>query len=214
MALRYFQRQIDSWAADRLTLSEQLRTVFTLVSGTTAVTIGASGAIVTMPFPMWINSLNYIIPGTTPGVESPIGLMDEDAYASISIKQLSSALPMQAYYQTNLATATGTLTFWPQVSQNVQIAMYTPQAVGVPATVNTDIIGPPGYAEAFLYQLAKRLCSPFGVVPSQLLLDNERQATMTMKRPNVQPGILAVDPALRPMNGCGYNILSDTQSSR
>src|ERR1035437_1568721 len=89
LGLLRFQHQIDSWAADRLTLSVQSRTTFPLLSGSTVVTIGASGADVTMDRPMWINTLAYLIPGTSPGVEVPIGLMDEDAYAAISIKSLS-----------------------------------------------------------------------------------------------------------------------------
>ena len=208
LGLRRLRMQIDAWAADRLTLSLQLRTVFTLVSGSSSVQVGV-GQTVNIVRPVWVNSLNYIIPGTNPGVESPIGLMDEDAYAAISIKQLSSALPMQAFYQTNLADAFGTLFFWPRVSQNVDIALYTPQAVEVPAGLTTDLIGPPGYQDAFLYQLAIRLCTPFGVPPPPLLLDMATKAFMTMKRPNVSPGILGIDAALVPNMGAGYNVLSD-----
>ncbi len=212
LCLRRFQNQIDSWAADRLTLSLQLRTVFTLLSGTSSVTLGPVGADVTMGRPVWINSLNYLIPSSSPAVEVPIGQMDEDAYAALSIKQLSSALPIQSFYQTNLTDTKGTLFFWPQVSQNVQIALYTPQAVDVPATLDAVMIGPPGYQEAFMYQLALRLVTPFGVnVSAQcpLLPKMATDAFATMKRPNVDPGILGIDSALVPSAGAGYNILSD-----
>lgn len=210
LALRYLQRQIDSMAADRLSISAQLRTVFTLLNGTTAVTLGPSGATVTMDRPMWIDAITYLIPGATPTVEAPIALYDEAAFVGISIKALSSALPVAAFYQTNVTNGNGTLTFWPQVSQDVSIVLYTPQAVGVPASVNTVLIGPPGYAEAFHYQLAKRLCKPFGVQPDQLLVDNEREATLAMKRPNIRPPTLGMDPALTRYRGYGYNILSDS----
>ncbi len=212
------QNMIDSWAADRLTLSLQLRTTFTLLSGTSTVTLGPSGADVTMGRPVWINSCNYIIPGTSPAVESPIGIMDEDAYANISIKALSSALPMQCFYQTNLTDALGSLFFWPQVSQNVQIALYTPQAVSVPATLNTILIGPPGYQEAFMYQLAERLMTPMGVKAEDVPLlvgpdGHAARATRNMKRPNVDPGQMGIDPALVPNMGAGYNVLTDNQSA-
>ena len=51
------------------------------------------------------NTLNYLIPGSSPAVEVPIGQMDEDAYAALSIKALPSALPIQSFYQTNLTDA-------------------------------------------------------------------------------------------------------------
>ncbi len=207
------QNMIDSWAADRLTLSLQLRTTFTLLSGTSTVTLGPVGADVTMGRPVWINSCNYIIPGTNPAVESPIGIMDEDAYANISIKALSSALPMQCFYQTNLTDALGSLFFWPQVSQDVDIALYTPQAVSVPATLDSILIGPPGYQDAFMYQLALRLCTPMGVAVPPLLPQMAGRAFETMKRPNVSPGQLGIDPALIPNMGAGYNVLTDNQSA-
>jgi hypothetical protein len=210
LGLRRLQNQIDAWAADRLTLSVQTRTTFPLASGSTVVTIGAAGAQVTMDRPMWINTLAYLIPSTNPAVEVPIGLMDEDAYAAISIKTLSSAYPTQAFYQTNLTNALGTLTFWPQVSQTVTIAMYSPQAVGVPAGLTSVLVGPPGYQDAFLYALALRLCAPFGVSPPPMLSAMATSALMTMKRPNVRPGILGVDPALTAFARAGtYNVLSD-----
>lgn len=212
LVLRYLQRQIDAWAADRMTLSAQLRTVFTLVSGTTTVTLGPTGTVV-MDTPTWVNTAMYIIPGAVPNVESPIAIYDQDAYAAITIKTLSSSLPTALFYQTNLADSNGTATFWPQVNQNVQIVLYTPQGIAVPASVNTVLIGPKGYAEAFHYQLARRCAKPFGVTPDQLLIDNAEEAWMVMKRPNIRPAVMGTDVAVTAPRG-GYNILSDTWNSR
>jgi hypothetical protein len=208
------QRMIDAWAADRLTLSQQLRTTFTLVSGTSTVTVGPAGDV-PIARPMWINAINYLIPTSSPAVEVPIGLMDEDTYAGIAIKGLQSAYPLQAFYQTDIATVFGNLFFWPQVTQNVDIALYTPQAVGVPTSLNTDLIGPPGYLDAFHYDLSLRLCTPFGVAPPPLLTGLVAKAYQAMTRPNVSPGLLALDPAVAPVGGAGYNVLTDqVQSSR
>ena len=210
-----FQNQIDAWAADRLTLSLQLRTTFTLTSGTSSVTLGPSTATVAFASrPMWLNTVNYLIPGASPAVEVPIGQLDEDAYAALSIKALSSALPIQSFYQTNLTDLNGTLFFWPTVSQNVDIVLYTPQAIGVPASLNTDVVGPAGYQEAFMYDLAWRLCTPFGVAPPPLLPSMRERAMQTMKRPNVAPGVLGVDPALTGNLSAGYDVLSDQMRSR
>ncbi len=214
IALQRFQNQIDAWAADRLTLSLQLRTVFTLTSGTSTVTLGPSGADVTMGRPVWINTLNYIIPGSSPAIEVLMAPMDDDSYAGQTIKGLPSALPTQYFYQTNIDDALGSLFIWPQVTQNVQIVIYSPQAVAVPASLDTVVEGPPGYREAFMYELALRLCTPFGRQVPPLLPQLAQQAMATMKRPNVDLGLLGVDAALRPAGGNTYNILSDNAGHR
>jgi hypothetical protein len=140
--------------------------------------------------------------------------MDEDSYAALTIKTLSSALPLQCFYNTSISTMLGTLFFWPKVTQNVEIVLYTPQAVGVPTALTSILLGPPGYQEAFMYQLALRLCTPFGVTVPPLLPELATRAFATMKRPNVSPGILGVDAALVPSGGAGYNVYSDTTTSR
>ena len=212
-ALLRLQNMIDAWAADRLTLSLQLRTAFTVTSGHSTVTIGTGGDV-SIVRPMWINALNYQVPSSSPTVEAPIGLMDEDAYAAISTKTLTSALPIQAFYQTNLTDALGTLFLWPTPSQNLTLVLYTPQAVTVPASLNTDLIGPPGYAEAFMYQLALRLAAPFGAEVTPDLRQMAAEAFARMKRPNVEPGLLGMDPGLTGNYGAGYNVLTDNWSAR
>ncbi len=209
LGLQRFQNQLDAWAADRLTLSLQLSTAFTMPSGTSSITLGPVAADVIMPMPVWVNTLNYVNPGSSPAQEVAIGMMNEDAFAALSIKALPSALPQQAFYQTNLTGGVGTLFVWPQVSQDVTLVLYAPQAVTIPSTLDTIVSGPPGYAEAFFYQLALRLANPFGVDVTPQLQNMAARAFATMKRVNVDPGILAVDAALVPSMGAGYNVLSD-----
>lgn len=210
LVLLRFQNQLDAWAADQLTLAVQTRTTFTLTSGTSSVTLGASGATVTLTMPMSIHALSYVVPSSSPAVEVPIGLLDQSSYAAISMKSLTSGYPLQAFYQTSTTVARGTLFVWPTVSQDVTIALYTPTAIGVPATLGSTVYGPPGYAEAFMYQLALRLCAPFGVAVPPTLPEMAARAMRTMQRPNVRPGILAVDPVLTPSAGAGYNVYSDS----
>ncbi len=214
--LFHAQGMINAWGANRLTLSSQLRTTFTMPSGDTTIQIG-SGLAVNIVMPMFLNTINYLNPGSTPGVEVPIGQMNEDAFAALSIKELSSALPIQSFYQTNMDGVSGTLQLWPEVSQDVEIVIYTPQAVDVPVTLDSVLTGPAGYADAFLYGLAERLLTPFSVKAEDvpLLPTMASRAWDNMTRPNIKPGVLSVDAALVPGGGSGYNILSDQmQSSR
>ncbi len=212
LGLRRFQQQIDTWAADRLTLSLLLRTPFTLPSNTNTITIGPGGTV-NIQRPTWVNALNYVVPGTVPAVEEALGPMDADSYANLSIKGLTNALPTLYFYQTNLTDALGSLFVWPTPIQNITLVLYAPQSVGVPATLDDLMQGPVGYAEAFMYQLAVRLCTPLGRVPPALLPGLATQAYARMKRVNVQPGLLGVDQALVPSIGAGYNVLTDNTNA-
>lgn len=212
LALRYLQRQIDAWQAERLTLAAQLRTSFPWPANTSTVTLGASGAIVTMVRPVWINTVAYVIPGSSPACEVGIAQLDEDGYARLSMKALPSALPTQSWYQVRVDGVLGDLFLWPQVTQGVTIVIYTPEAVGVPVSLNTVLTAPAGYAEGFHYQLALRLCRPFGIAVTPDLQDLATKAFATMKRPNVKPGLLGMDAAVIPTAG-GYNVLTDNSGS-
>ncbi len=213
LALRRFQTQLDAWQADALTLAVQKRVFFTLTSGTSIVTIGPSGGDITAMRPVYMDAINYVNPGSSPEVEVNIGPMDRDQYAAVTIKALGSALPLASFYQTSVDTVLGSIFFWPQVTQNVGIYLYYPAGVGVPASLDDILLGPPGYQEAYLYQLAQRLITPFAVADQTVIARIERNATESfarMKRPNTQPGLMGVDAALMPMAGGAYNWMSDT----
>lgn len=212
LALLRFQNQIDAWAADRLTLSFQTTQAISWPSSTSTQTVGPGGDI-NVQRPVWINTLTYTIPATSPAVEVVMGPMDKDSYAQQSIKGLQSGYPQQYFYQTNLDSVLGTLFIWPQPSQSLTLTLYAPKAVGVPVALTDDMLAPPGYQEAFMYQLAIRLCRPFGRPVPPDLQAMATAAWATAKRPNVDPGLQGVDPALTLATSAGYNILSDQQSA-
>jgi hypothetical protein len=210
-----FQNQLDTWQADRLTLSLQARISYTIVSGDSSVTIGPAGGDITAQRPVWIDQINYVIPASSPEVETPMAPLDEFQYAAITIKELSSSLPQQYFYQTDPTTVLGTIFFWPQVNQNVKVYIYAPRGIGVPALLADTLLGPPGYQEAFMYQLAIRLWTAYrGSAPLPALLPELAQkAWANMVRPNITPGLLGTDPAVVPVRSGGYNILSDSSAA-
>jgi hypothetical protein len=208
VGLQRFQMQIDAWAADELTLFLTPRVAFTIPGGTNTLTIGEDvAADINVVRPTFIQGINYINPGSSPEVEVPMGRMDYDQYMAQSIKELESTLPQQFFF--NNGVPLGELFFWPTPTADVDCALYYPHGVGIPATLFTDVLGPAGYQEAFMYQLALRLCRPFGKPITPDLLEMANSAYARMKRPNTQPGLLGVDQALVPSGGGAYNVLSD-----
>ncbi len=212
LMLRIMQRMIDAWAADRLTLSVQSAQAIAWPSGQSTQTIGTGGDI-SAQRPVWINQMNYVIPGSSPAVETPMAPMNDDQYAQNTIKALQSGLPQQYYYQTSIDTLVGTIYIWPQPTQDITLMLYAPQAVGVPASLDSVLEGPPGYLEAYHYQLALKACTPFSRPVPPLLPQMAAESYGLMKKQNVEPGLLGCDPALVPRGGGGYNILADTYSA-
>ncbi len=219
LGLLRFRNQVNTWQADRLTLSFQRAVTFPTVANTSTYTIGTSQDV-DVPRPMWIDMANYVNPGSNPTVNVPLGPMTPEQFANLSIPSLGSALPQLYFYQSSsLSDANvGTFFLWPTPDQQVSIQFYANYAAGIPdfiASLDDDVTGPPGYAEAFMYQLALRLINPFGmkIADFPLLPKLAQDAFAAMKRPNIKPGMLGVDAALVPNTGSGYNVLSDTVSS-
>jgi len=211
LVLTRFQNQLDAWQTDALTLYTFSRRPYVLPRGTSITTIGPSGDITTQATPVYLNGINFVVPGSNPPVETPMGEMDQDGYMALSIKGLSSALPTQWFF--NAGPTNGTLTFWPVVTQDVTLAIYANYGVSVPVRITDTVTGPPGYAEAFMYGLAIRLCTPFGRPVPPLLPQMAMNAYRALKRPNTTPGLLGVDAGLIGGGGA-YNILNDQSSHR
>jgi hypothetical protein len=209
LGLLRFQNQLDTWQADELTLNLQSRVQYTLTAGTNTVTVGPTGTIATTR-PVFIEAINYEVPGTSPITEVPMAPLDRDSYLSLSQKALSSSLPQMFFY--NPTTTNGTLFVWPTVSQNVVLDLYLPQGIGVPTALTSSVTGPQGYAEAFMYQLALRLCGPMARPVPDGLPELAAAAFMRMARPNVQPAVMGVDPALTPTYQGAFNVLTGTTS--
>ncbi len=219
LGLLRFRNLLNTWLADRLTLSFQRVVTFTTDGSSSTYTVGTN-ADVDVPRPMWIDMANYVNPGSNPTVNVPLGPMTREQFANLSIPGLASALPQLYFYQSSSEASAdvGTFFLWPTPNQAVDIQFYANYGAGLPdglASLDVDVTGPPGYAEAFMYQLAIRLCTPFGKKISDypMLPQMARDAFAAMKRPNIKPGMLGVDAALVPRTGSGYNVLSDTVSS-
>lgn len=213
LGLLRFQNQLNSWQADMLTLNLQDRDTFALTAGTNTFTIGPGGNLNTAR-PVFIEGMNYVVPGTSPATEVPMGPMDDDSYMGLSQKSLSSSLPTLYYYNATFTPTApwGTMFVWPTVSQNVTLVLYLSRGIDVPATLTTSVGGPQGYAEAFMYQLALRLCGPMARPMPDGLPEMAAASYARMKRPNIEPGLLAVDQALTPTYGSGFNVLTGQTS--
>ena len=211
LGLLRFQNQLDAWQADYVTLNLQDRLTFSLTSGVSSFTIGPSGDLVTTR-PSYIEGVNYVIPGTSPATEVPMAELNSDQYLNLSQKALTNSLPMMWYLN---ATATNaTMNIYPVVTQTVTLALYLEHGIDIPATIATTVVGPQGYAESFMYNLALRLCGPMSRPIPEYLPKLARDSYANMVRPNIEPSLMAVDAALapNPIGSSGFNVLTGQTS--
>jgi hypothetical protein len=211
VCLLRFQNQLDAWQADQLTLAVNAQLSFTIPGSTQTFTIGPGGDIAAQR-PVYIEAMNYVVVGSSPEVETVMAPMNDDQYDALSIKNLTSSYPTQYYYNTSFSTLLGTMFVWPMPTQDVKVYVYAKQGPAVPVALSSTVIGPAGYQDAFIYQLALRLCAPFAMPVPPLLPSMAAEAYARVKRANMQPGLLGVDAALVPTSGGAYNVLNDTNT--
>lgn len=183
--LRAQNRVLDQWAASRLTIYQQLRTTWTIVSGTSAYTVGTGGTV-NIARPSFIEHVRFQDTSTSPVVEFWMGRMTDDDYAAQSIKTLQSTLPQQWYY--NPTFPLGTLTLWPTpTSSTLQGVLYS---AGPAVTEVTDISAtvslPPGYRRLIVKGLAVEVAPSYQREVQQEIKDAYRDALQMVTSSNVR----------------------------
>jgi hypothetical protein len=143
--------------------------------------------------------------------EIPRAMLTDDAYQAIQIKTLTNSQFTNVYY--NATQPLGTIWLWPipNISTN-QLVLYVQSQFGGFADLTTDytFVDVAGWADAYEYNLARRLLAPYGV-SGEVAGDIRLMATSSLgavKRQNYKLSDLAIDPALTGNRMGGYNILT------
>jgi hypothetical protein len=189
---------LDALAMERLTMAVVLRTTKLLGSGIQSYTIGVNGDInIVRPTQIeaaaLIQDVNIPVP-----FEKPIHVWTDQRWQGCRQKLLSSTYPTACYYDHNWQDGLGNLYLWPipTACGLLQLVIYTPVALHEFATLDADYTFPPGYRRFLRTNFAQEIASEYG---KQLTADQvlaARQAKAMVKRGNVRPAELRVDPAL------------------
>lgn len=178
------QGLVDSWAADEFANPFLTRLQHTLAAGTQEYTIGAEGEFDTAR-PVWIVGVNVVTPQSDPIEETPLSRLDDDGYANTPIKATTGAILTAFYY--NGTVPRGTLFFYPNLTVANDVVIYVLTSLAVPTSLSDDLVGPPGYQDALIYELALRLCTPFARQVPALLPGMAERSYARMKQPHLTP---------------------------
>lgn len=201
---------LGQWATQRLTIFYVERAVHDLVANQQSYAIGPSGNF-NRARPLWIDRAS-IISYANPSLPAELGIrvLDTQQWRNVAIKTVPSKLPESVYYDYGFSsTGLGTLYVWPKPSDStVDIVLYLPVALTGFTTTNltTDYEFPPGYDDALVYNLAKRMAPEFGRPISGDINALALESLANIKRANIRMVELTTDPAL--LRNRGWNFLT------
>lgn len=195
-AFNALNMMLNAWEAQNLTLYKQTRVTHTLSASTQSYAIGPAATIACDPAPVWIHEAGLIIDtsASTP-TEIPIEVLTRKRQAEIVQKTLTSTLPMAVAYSREQPNGTVTVYPVPSVS-TVQLVLYVAQGVPQFDDVEDDVELLPGYAEAVIFQLARRLAPEYGRTLDPQILQLATDAFEIIKRTNINKDELSIDPVL------------------
>lgn len=144
---------------------------------------------------------------TTPGlpVDYPLELIQSATeFGRIPLKDMSS-MPMAVWYDPQFPV--GVLHVWPVPNNSYEVHIQTLSPITAFATPYDDIVLPPEYEEAIMYNLAGRLCLFYQIPVPQGLPGLASAALEALRAANIQAGQLHM-PAGLSRRGT-YNFYSD-----
>lgn len=200
--LSVFNGMLDGWNAERLAIYTTRTDDFPLVLNKQAYTLGTGGDF-NIPRPARIDSMSAILlSNPTNPIEVPMVLWSLEEWQYVPIKNVAGNFPLGCY--DDGAFPLRTLNMWPiPTQQQNSVRIYSWQAL--PAqSLTAQVSFPPGYAEAFRYNLAVRLGAEFNAPASPTVVLLAVQSYARIKSLNAPPVSLRSDIA-----PAGYNYRAD-----
>lgn len=185
---------LDLLATQRLTIYNQERSVYPLVSGTQDYTIGTGGTF-NQVRPVWIDGIGLI----RNGQEYPLQPLTQGQWERTAQKSLSS-IPTSYYF--NDAYPLGELSFYPVPNATASVAVYWPSSsLTSVASLATVISTPPGWALMLRTNLAKLLAPEFNRPLRDDIAELAKSSLADVKRTNIRPEALTFDTAITGSRG-------------
>lgn len=196
---------IDSWNAQRLAIFTTRSDDFPFVLGQQAYTLGIGGNF-NIPRPARIDSMSAILL-TNPAnpIEVPMAMWTTEDWQNMPVKVVNGSFPQGCYDDGGFPLRT--LNFWPiPTTQQNSVRIYSWQALTAPPLLTSAIAFPPGYAEAFRYNLAVRLGAEFNAPASATVVTLAISSMATVKTMNAPELELRSDLVPDP---AGWNYKAD-----
>lgn len=197
---------IDSWNAQRLAIFTTESNDFPFVLGQQSYTLGTGGNF-NIPRPARIEAMSAILLNNPANpIEVPITMVSTEFWQTqIPVKVVDSSFPLICYDGGEFPLRV--LNFWPiPTTEPNSVRIYSWQALTAPPKLDSVVAFPPGYAEAFRYNLAVRMGAEFAAPASSVVVTLALQSLATVKTMNAPDLELRSDLAPNP---AGWNYKAD-----
>ena len=193
---------IDAWRVDSLTILTNDRAVFPLTVGKggpdNPYTIGPGGDF-DRQRPVFLSNAGIITQALSANpIELPINVLTVEQYQLVPVKTTQSALPTALYYDFSFIDGLGRIYFWPILTQaGVKVSLYCPTNVLTEfATPTTPYDFAPAYVRALRFNLAMDLAPDYNMEPSSTVVSRALEYLGDLRRANIKPTLVRMDPAL------------------
>jgi hypothetical protein len=203
-ALLAFNQMVDSWNTERLSVYCTLDQVFSWPAGEITRTLGPSGDFIGQRPVSLLDSTFYKTTGQGSFACTPL-MINEDQYNAISVKNTSSTLPQVIWVNNTFPDIT--IKAYPEPSQVLEWHFISVQPLPQYSDLTTVLYFPPGYMEAFYFNLAVKLAPQFGVEASATVKETAKYSKLTLMRINSPHDVMSMPLALVSRNQ-RYNILT------
>lgn len=133
--------------------------------------------------------------------EKRVEIIDNRLWGSLQSKDAKSSIPYYAYIDINHPLRRVYL--YPTPSEAKTIIFHNYRKLDDITNVNTVLSFPEGYELAIIYNLALLIAPEYGVTPSNDIYKTANTSLENIKRANIKPVTVPVDPALT--GGRGFN---------
>lgn len=158
--LQKLQRVIDTFNAKRTMVYANAFKTFTLVAGLTPHTIGPTGTFAINQRPVEIPTIGLVLVNTNPAtVEIPLTPRDAAWWADQRVKNLTSTIPTDYYYEPDWPN--GSIYFWPVPNQTNNVLLQLRTVLTELTIPSQSFTMPPAYWDAIIYTLAKAISPSF-----------------------------------------------------
>jgi hypothetical protein len=204
-AFKLMNMMLAQWQTDRF-LVYRLVTTGKACTGQLSYTVGIGGDF-NIPRPDRISSafVQLTAQSAPNKVDYPLTLIQaREDYNRIAVKQ-QGAMPTALFYDSNYPL--GSVFPWSVPDSQYTLFITTYVQLQQFTSPFDDIVLPPQYEDAILWNLAGRLCPMYGLEPSQTIIKLASAGMNTLKTSNTQVPSLTIDPILTSRGK--YNVYSD-----
>jgi hypothetical protein len=195
--LRKFNQLLDSWSAQNLAVYGAVNQTFNSVANLATYPIGPGSTWnADRPQRIWEPAYTVINGATFACLP-----WSQAEYNMVGVKDQPGQFPLRYLFINDFPAAS--ITLWPVPSAIVPITFSIDRLLTQIAAVGTTVSFPPGYSDAFVYNLALRLAPLFGKRLSNFpdVVEGARESLGIVKRANRRPRVLQLDAAIAGLGG-------------